>query len=141
MFNESLEIWLIYSMQKIESVCWTACKNAKAHNVYHCCLCFIFDQTIQWPKNKSLKLNIEKVRSPERFLLEEKKNSFYRYLYLRWRQCKGLTLKRNKCLIFIVFLNISWLFRIMCVYFINCLRKPLPRNTIFLGGIFIIIVS
>ena len=73
MFNECLEIRLIYSMQKFENVCSTACKNAKAHNVYHCCLCFIFDQTIQWLKNKSLKLNIEKVRSPERFLLVLKK--------------------------------------------------------------------
>ena len=24
------------------------------HNVYHRCFCFIFDQTIRWPNNKSL---------------------------------------------------------------------------------------
>lgn len=26
-------------------------KNAKTHDVYHRCFCFIFDQTIRWPKN------------------------------------------------------------------------------------------
>ena len=47
---------------------------------------------------------------------------------VRCRQCKGLTLNHNKSLTFYRFPKHSFLFRMMCVNFINCQRKPLPRK-------------
>ena len=48
--------------------------------VFIAAVCVLFLIKLQWTKNKSLKLNIERVRSPERFLLVLKKKKIYKYL-------------------------------------------------------------